>query len=205
MKAMKKQKTKISVYAAVALALAAAPAAFAAEATKKGAADAEVAAAVPTVAQFEKFMMTSSPVCSYKPSLECVNTGWQFADANKDGYLELSEVMAVRAAFVDWVEWKSPAMPASQRTGVAIGMLVLDTIGLDNIFAGLNSSGSGKLSRAELLADVKLDSRPLGDVLSDPNAVDRKALAKRVGKFAPIVNSMLGGEDKEDGEPKPAK
>ena len=201
---MTRTRTKVSVWAAVAIVLAAVPAAFAAEPAKKSVTDAETSATVPTIAQFEKFMMTSSPICSHKPSLDCLNTGWQFADANKDGYLELSEVMAVRTAFVEWMEWKSPALPASQRTGVAIGILVLDTIGIDNIFAGLNTSGNGKLSRAELLADIKLDSRPLGAVLADPKAVDRKAIAARVGKFAPIVNSMLGGEEK-DGDAKPAK
>ena len=161
--------------------------------------------AVPAeVAGFDKFMMTSSPLCSFQPSLECVNAGWRFADSNKDGYLELGEVMEVRANFAKWLDWKSPQMPASQRTGVAIGMLILDTIGLPNIFAGLNTSGSGKLSKTELLKDINLDARPLGAVLSDPKAVDRKAIAKRVGRFAPIVNSMLGGGEQESGA-KPAK
>ena len=93
-------------------------------------------------------------------------------------------------------------MPATQRTGVPIGLLVVDTIGIPNIFAGLNTSGTGKLTKAELVRDIKLDQRPLGAVLSDPKAVDRKAIAARVGRFAPIVNSMLGGEEKEEAPPK---
>lgn len=162
--------------------------------------------AVPAeVAGFDKFMTASSPICSFQPSYDCLETGWRYADANKDGYLELAEVMEVRAAFVNWLDWKSPQMPAGQRTGTAIGLLIVDTIGIPNIFAGLNTSGNGKLSRAELVRDIKLDQRPLGAVLADPKAVDRKAIAARVGRFAPIVNSMLGGEEKEGAAPPAAK
>ena len=74
--------------------------------------------------------------------------------------------------------------------------MVVDIIGLDKLFAGLNTAGNGKLSRAELLADVKLDDRPLGPVLQDPDAVDREALGQRLGRVAPIVQSMLGTSDK---------
>lgn len=171
-----------------------------------GAEDLDGHAVTADVARFDKFMIASSPLCSFEASAKCVDAGWRFADANKDGYLELPELLEVRSAFVNWLEWKSPQMPTSQRTGAAIGMLILDTIGLNNIFAGLNTSGSGKLSRTELLRDVTLDARPLGEVLADPDAVDRKAIAKRVGRFAPIVNSMLGGEaENQPPPPPPAK
>jgi hypothetical protein len=149
------------------------------------------------VLAFDRFIAASSPVCSFEPSGHCVDMGWHFADTNRDGYLEPSEVKAVRAEVQDWLTWKGGDLTGPQRTGVTLGLIVIDSIGLDNIFAGLNTAGSGKLSRAELLTDVKLDDRPLGKVLQDPNSVDRKDLAHRLGKFSAVVNGML-----DEGKPK---
>jgi hypothetical protein len=41
------------------------------------------------------------------------------------------------------------------------------------------------------LTDVRLDSRPLGQVLTDPKAVDRQAVAKRLGALSPVVDGMV--------------
>ncbi len=36
--------------------------------------------------------------------------------------------------------------------------------------------------------DVRLDERPLGRVLGDAEAVDRRAMARRLGKLAPLLD-----------------
>lgn len=146
----------------------------------------------PAAQAFQQFLVASSPVCLNEPSAHCVDIGWRFADTDHDGTLSFAEIQAVRTALQDWLSWKWPELSAKDRTNITLGLMVVDIIGLDKLFAGLNTSGNGKLSRAELLADVKLDDRPLGPVLQDPDAVDRKALAQRLGRVAPIVQSMLG-------------
>lgn len=146
----------------------------------------------PAARSFEQFLIASSPVCLNEPSAHCVDIGWRFADTDHDGTLSFAEIQAVRGALQDWLAWKWPELSAKDRTNITLGLMVVDIIGLDKLFAGLNIAGNGKLSRAELLADVKLDDRPLGPVLQDPEAVNRKALAQRLGRVAPIVQSMLG-------------
>lgn len=144
---------------------------------------------------FERFLAASSPVCLHEPSARCVDMGWRFADTDRDGTLSLAEVKAVRAAIQDWLSWKGGALPARDRTNVTLGLIVFDMIGADKLFASLNTSGTGKLTRKELLADVKLDNRPLGQVLSDPKSVDRKAIAAKLGHAAPVVSGMMDGKD----------
>jgi len=146
----------------------------------------------PAAQAFQQFLIASSPVCLNEPSAHCVDVGWRFADTDHDGTLSFAEIQAVRTALQDWLAWKWPELSAKDRTNITLGLMVVDIIGLDKLFTGLNTSGNGKLSRAELVADVKLDNRPLGPVLQDPNAVDRKALAQRLGRVSPIVQSMLG-------------
>ena len=146
----------------------------------------------PAAQAFQQFLIASSPVCLNEPSGHCVDIGWNFADTNHDGTLSFAEIQAVRAALQDWLSWKWPELSAKDRTNITLGLMVVDIVGLDKLFAGLNTAGNGKLSRAELLADVKLDDRPLGPVLQDPDAVDRKALGQRLGRVSPIVQSMLG-------------
>ena len=152
-------------------------------------------AAPPGVLAFDRFIAASSPTCLNEPSARCLDVGWHFADANRDGTLSLAEIKTVRAALQNWLTWKGDAIPARERTNVTLGLIVLDVIGLDKLFASLNVSGTGKLTRAELLADVKLDNRPLGQVLQDPKAVDRKAVAAKLGRAAPVVGGMMDGSE----------
>lgn len=154
----------------------------------------------PAVLAFDRFMAASSPVCSFEPSRRCVDMGWRFADKNHDGTLSLEEIKAVRAAFQDWMVWKGDAIPARSRTSVTLGLVIFDMIGTDKLFASLNTSHTGRLTRAELLADVRLDDRPLGQVLQDPKAVDREDLAKKIGAAGPVVNGMID-ESKPESPP----
>ena len=168
------------------------------------AADAAAVAApappTPAVLAFDRFMTASSPVCSFEASRRCVDMGWRFADADRDGTLSLQEIKSVRTALQDWVAWKGDAIPPKGRTGVTLGLVVFDMIGAEKLFATLNTSHSGRLTKAELLADVRLDERPLGAVLQDPKSVDREDLAKKLGGAAPVVNGMID-QSKRDAAP----
>jgi len=185
-----------SAAALVVLSIAGAGAGYAADA----AAVAEPAPPSPAVLAFDRFMVASSPVCSFEPSRRCVDMGWRFADADHDGTLSLAEIKSVRAALQDWMAWKGDAIPPKNRTGVTLGLIVFDMIGAEKLFATLNTSHTGRLTKAELLADVRLDDRPLGAVLQDPKSVDREDLAKKLGGAAPVVNGMID-DSKPDAAP----
>ena len=54
-----------------------------------------------------------------------------------------------------------------------------------------DEDGNGVVTKSELLADVTLDARPLGKILADPKAVDRAAMARRLGLPLPILNGLF--------------
>ena len=46
------------------------------------------------------------------------------------------------------------------------------------------------MSREELLSDLRLDGRPLGEILGDSKAVDWDALRDRLGAMAPALGAL---------------
>ena len=109
---------------------------------------------------------------------------------------------AVTAEAVAWVR-SVPACTTVVTTSALVPMskvvlasvlrvvVVIDAVGLDKLVASYDADGDGKLSKKELLTDVRLDGRPLGQVLLDPKAVDRQAVAKRLGALSPVVDGMM--------------
>jgi hypothetical protein len=140
---------------------------------------------------FERFLKTSTPICEKQPSARCVDVGWAFADKDRDGYLSLAELQAVHQAGKDWFAWKADSLPAQERGSVALSLAMIDGMGVDRLMQSYDSNGDGKLSRAEALVDVKLDQRPLGEVLRDPNGLDRQATARRLGVMGPLLSQLF--------------
>lgn len=173
----------------VAACLAAAPAA----AQQQGA-TAEAGGAPPTaaVARFDRFIASSGPICQNQASGRCVDLGLAFADRDGDGRLSLDELDVVRRDLKAWLAWKGPKLTAAERTGASLGLWLVETAGLPALFESFDANSDGHVTRRELLADVRLDHRPLGDVLLDPEAVDRSAVASRVGKLAPFLQGFFG-------------
>ena len=151
------------------------------------------AAASPSaaVAAFERFIGTSAPICSRQPSAACVEVGWSFTDADRSGELSLREFEAVKTALSNWTIWRDDNVNAREQSSIALGLWVIEMIGLDTLFHSYDEDHSGGLSRAELLVDVRLDERPLGTVLGDPDSVDMKAMAARVEAMAALIEGLL--------------
>ena len=152
---------------------------------------AEASVATPEIAAFEQFIQSSGPVCQRQPAADCVEVGWHFADRDASGQLSLEELQAMRGRVLDWSAWRGQSLRKAERAAVTLGIWLVDSVGLDALFAGYNSDGDGGLSRQELLADVKLDQRPLIQVLRDPKAVNRKGVARRLGKLAPLMEKLM--------------
>lgn len=129
-------------------------------------------------------------MCQTQSSKRCVDAGWKFADRDGDGTLTLQEVQAVRSQMGDWLAWKE-GLPPREKANVAMGLWVVDSAGLPNLFAGYDTNGDGRLTQAELLADVKLDERPLGKVLTDEKSVDRQRFSQRLGPLSKLAESLM--------------
>ena len=143
------------------------------------------------VGRFDRFVASSGPVCQREASGRCVDLGLAFADRDGDGRLSVDE-LEVRRELKAWLAWKGPKLTPAERTGASLGVWLVDTAGLPALFDSFDANGDGRVTRGELLADVRLDHRPLGDVLLDPEAVDRSAVAGRVGKLAPFLQGFFG-------------
>jgi hypothetical protein len=141
----------------------------------------QAAASEPPVVAFDRFVTTSDPVCRFDRAAACVDLAWRFADADGDDGLSVEELQAVRADLEVWAIWRQADLAAEERSGIAMGLWLVDAVGVDYLHAVYDTDGDGLISRAELLADVRLDDRPLGEILVDREAVDRAAIAARLG------------------------
>lgn len=148
------------------------------------------AAPEPPVVAFDRFVLESNPVCQFRSAADCVDLAWRFADADADRGLSLDELEALRADLEVWAIWRQANLAARERSGIALGLWLVDSVGLEYLHAAYDTDGDGLISRTELLADVRLDERPIGTVLLDPAAVDHAAIARRLGLPPTILERL---------------
>jgi hypothetical protein len=139
---------------------------------------------------FDRFLALTNPVCEQKSSVLCVDTAWRAVDRDGDKRLGLAEFQGIRGELLAWLTWKGQGLPAAQRRMIQLGLLVVDGIGLPALVDSYDADGDGAISRAELLTDVSLDARPLGQVLLDAKAVDWEALSRRLGPMAATITGL---------------
>lgn len=147
-------------------------------------------AATPQILAFDKFMTVSAPICQNQPAQKCVDFTWRFADRNNDKTVSLAELQTIRAEMGNWLSWKDTITPR-ERANAAMGLMIVDSAGLPVLFSGFDSNGDGQLTQAELLADVRMDERPLGQILTDEKAVDRQRFSQRLGPLSMLAQTMM--------------
>ncbi len=130
---------------------------------------------------FDRFIGSSAAVCLYRPAAECVEAGWLFADQDGDGGLSVAELQDVRDGLRAWAVWRADDLTAAERSALALGFLVVDGLGVERLHGLYDVDRNGLVDREELLADLRLDERPLGETLLDGEALDRAAFAARLG------------------------
>jgi hypothetical protein len=133
------------------------------------------------VLEVDRFVAASGPVCLDRPAAACVEKGFAFADRNEDQGLSVVELEEVRDELRAWAQWRADDLYPTERSLLALGFVVVEGVGIERLHALYDEDADGLLDRAELLADVRLDERPLGEILLDPDAVDRAAIATRLG------------------------
>ena len=131
----------------------------------------------------QAFIDKASGPCQTKPAQTCVDLGMKFAAANPKQGLTLADLQNLRKRIGDWYQWHRTQLSPGERASFALGLLMADGMGLERLHAAFDLDGDGKVSKKELLANVRLDDRPLGKVLSDPTAVDRVGLAQKLLAF----------------------
>ncbi|MBU0888286.1 MAG: hypothetical protein KJ904_14100 [Alphaproteobacteria bacterium] len=142
-------------------------------------------------AALERFVKQSQPLCERQPAQQCIDAFWSYADLDRDNALNLSEVQRIRSVVELWVVEKGKTMPPRDRSSILMGIMMVDSAGLPTLFNNYDTSGDGKLSQKELFADVKLDNRPLPQILADRNAVDMPATKVKLGALGPLLDGML--------------
>jgi hypothetical protein len=145
----------------------------------------------PEIVAFDHFVRVSSPICIEQAAVRCVDAGWQYADTDRNGGLSLAELGATQNALRAWTDWRYDGLTRQERAGIALGLWLVNAVGLERLMASYDVDGDDLISRTELLADVRLDQRPLGEVLLDAEAVDRKAVARRLGSMAPLLDGVF--------------
>lgn len=160
------------------------------------------AAPTPGAVALEKFVQSSTATCNSEPSQKCVDLGWAFADTDKNGTLSLAEVEKIRDDITAWHAWKGDTLTQRDRASFNMGIWAADRVGIANLFNSYDVNADGKLTKAELSADVKLDQRPLGQVLADPQAVNRQQFAARLGPLQKMAEVLM--TPRPPGSPLPA-
>lgn len=152
---------------------------------------APVVAAPTDAASIEQFLASSVPFCSTAPAVQCVDRGLAFADRDGSGRLSLAEAREAQGQANRWTKANARRLPPQEREKLVMGLLLLQTVGPEQLFSSYDVDQDGELSRDELTADIRLDTRPLPEILADPASIDWDALTARAGDAAPLLRRLF--------------
>ena len=139
----------------------------------------------------QSFLDRAQPVCLSRPAAACVDAGLLFAASRPKQGLSVSDIKTLRERLGAWYGWQQAKLVERERLSIGLALLLADGIGAARLHGMFDEDGNGVVTKSELLADVTLDARPLGKILADPKAVDRAAMARRLGLPLPILNGLF--------------
>jgi hypothetical protein len=141
--------------------------------------------------QLDRFARDTGPFCAQASSRLCFERSFRFADADGDGELSLGEMRELKALVLDWTRANRERLAPADRRGILATLAIIDLAGLESLIQSYDTDGNGRLSRAELLADVRLDDRPLPVLVADPGVVDWPRLRGRLGPAGALLDAVL--------------
>lgn len=144
------------------------------------------------VRRFHRFVHEVAPLCASAAATACFDAAFAYADGNGDGTLTLADLERTQRELRAWSSAHWDQLPAAERAGIALGLFVVDSVGLAQLFDSYDQDGDGRLTPAELQADIALDERPLAEVVMDREAVDWSSLRGRLGVMASLVLPQFG-------------
>ncbi len=140
---------------------------------------------------FDEFARTSGVYCAEAPSRQCFDRGFAFADRDGSGSVSLAEARRFHDEFRSWGLAHRAEMPAPDQQALLAGLLVVQAVGVDTIFASYDADGDGRLTRSEAAADLRLDDRPMPVLLEDARGVDWARIRARLGPAAILLGDVL--------------
>jgi len=145
----------------------------------------------PDVQAIQKFVDGAGATCRTAPAQTCIDDAWRFVAADPSEGLTLGDAQALRRGIGLWYDARQTELPQRERGSIGLGLVLADGIGIERLHGAFDADRDGLVTQQELLADVTLDARPLGVVLADPKAVDRPALARRLGLPPAVLESLF--------------
>lgn len=139
----------------------------------------------------QSFIRDVSRTCTAQRAQACIDAGWKFAARSPQQGLTLAELMDLRQKLGGWYSTFQDTMTPQERGSVMLGLLLADGVGMKRLHTAFDTDRNGRVTQRELLADVKLDNRPLGAVLLDEKAVNREALAGRLGMPPGMIQGLF--------------
>lgn len=139
----------------------------------------------------QKFVDGDGASCRTVPAQACIDAAWRFVAADPSEGLTLGDLQALRSGVGLWYDERQTELPRRERGSIGLGLVLADGIGVDHLHGAFDTDRDGLVTQQELLADVTLDQRPLGVVLADPKAVDRPALARRLGLPLAVLEGLF--------------
>jgi hypothetical protein len=145
----------------------------------------------PTAGTLDRFLETSVPFCMKAPAAQCVDRGFEYADRDRNERLSLAEAKAAQSELNRWTKANGRRLPPQEREKLLMGLILVQAVGPERLFRSYDADGDGELTREEATADLKLDRRPLPEILTDPSAIDWDALSARAGQAAPLLKRLF--------------
>ncbi len=100
-------------------------------------------AATPAGESLDQFLSRSVPMCMKAPAVLCVDQGFAFADVDRDDKLSRAEVGSVQAQVDRWAKGNARRLPQAERERLIMGLLIVQAVGPDQLFASYDSDGDG--------------------------------------------------------------
>ena len=149
------------------------------------------AMAADRVSPLGKALAEMRVACERAPSTVCASRAAALFDRNGDGGVDRDELTDARRSMVAEAQAQSSGLNDTERGLVALAVAAFDSAGLDTVFAGFDADRDGRIDRAEMFADFRLDERPFHRVAADAESVDWPALANRFGETGRMFLPLL--------------
>jgi hypothetical protein len=141
-------------------------------------------------AGFDRAVRQLAGHCARGPATTCAARAFDLIDANDDGVAEIEELQRLDARLRVWAGANAEELHPMDLRALQLGFILVDTIGLERGMMLYDDDGDGALSLAEMTADLKLDDRPLPEIVQAREIVDWPSLRRRFGATAMIFDYL---------------
>lgn len=128
--------------------------------------------------------------CVNAASTACARSAFDLADANGDGRADLAELSTLNDRLRVWTRANGESVPPADLKALNLGFVLVDSIGLQNWIALYDTDGDGALTFAEATADLRLDQRPVPELVRTRELVDWQSLRQRFGAMSYIFDYL---------------